>query len=104
MIGISRKLNAETHLLCFDEEVYSQTLLDAYEPRSVFAALTFRRDGGTSFVDLMARAEALSPSIIVVLTDGAGRFGKPPTSRVIWACPKPLQSPPPFGEVLDISR
>ncbi len=104
LVGIARKGGAETHVLFFDEEVYADVILDEYRPQSIFDQILFRLDGGTSFLQLMTRAEALSPSVIIVLTDGAGHFGQPPASRVIWASPKPMPTRPPFGEVLDLSQ
>ncbi|MEM9576235.1 MAG: VWA-like domain-containing protein [Pseudomonadota bacterium] len=103
VLAIARKTGAETHVLFFDEEVYADMTLEAYQPPSTLERIPLRRDGGTSFVQLMTEADALSPSVVIVLTDGAGPFGQPPASRVIWASPKPLPAPPPFGEVLNLS-
>lgn len=104
VIGITRKTGAETHILCFDEEVYAHQTLTDTDPHGLFQSLRFRRDGGTSFIDLMAQASRLQPSAIVVLTDTLGTFGPAPDTRVIWASPQPVHQPPPFGEVLDLSR
>lgn len=104
VIGITRKSGAETHILCFDDEVYAQRKLTGSDPRGIFQTLPFRRDGGTSFIDLMAQADRLEPSLVVVLTDTLGAFGTAPKARVIWASPRPVARVPPFGEVLDLTR
>lgn len=104
IIGITRKTGAGIHLLCFDEEVYAKQQIYAAGQRIAFDDILFRRDGGTSFVDLMDQAQLLSPSVIVVLTDVMGEFGPAPDTRVIWASPTLVPKPPPFGVVLELIR
>jgi predicted metal-dependent peptidase len=102
--GITRKTNAETHILCFDEEVYAHHETTPLTLPNVFEGLTFRRGGGTSFARVLRRADALSPSVIVMLTDGEGHFGQAPAERVIWASPRPLRTAPPFGDCVELVR
>lgn len=104
VIGISNKTGAETHLLCFDEDVFAQKELTSLNARSAFSDVPLRRDGGTSFIDVLSKADALSPSIIVVLTDLLGAFGKPPQAPVLWATPVQATVAPPFGRVLELTR
>ncbi|MEO0751916.1 MAG: VWA-like domain-containing protein [Pseudomonadota bacterium] len=102
--GIARRSGAQTHLLCFDETVYDHLVL---EPDACEAALTsveFRREGGTSFVDVLDKAKSIDPSIAVILTDLDGPCGAPPPFDVVWATPRPTWSEPPFGKVLSLAR
>jgi hypothetical protein len=62
-----------------------------------------RRAGGTSFVDVLARADALDPSAIVLLTDLDGPIGPAPRRPVIWACCRIPRTAPPFGQILDLT-
>jgi len=104
VIGITHKSNAETHILCFDEVVFAQRRVTGTNARSAFLGLPFRRDGGTSFIDVLSKAEALDPSIIVVLSDLIGAFGPRPSAPVLWATPVPPSVTPPFGTVLELVR
>ena len=52
---------------------------------------------------MIAEARALDPSVMVLLTDAAGPCGDAPETPVIWACPVPVRTPPPFGTVLDLT-
>jgi predicted metal-dependent peptidase len=104
VIGITRKSNAETHVLVFDDEVFAHRRIEPPNARQAFENLPFRRDGGTSFIDVLAKADALAPSLIVVMTDLAGSFGQQPSAPVLWATTAPPDTRPPFGEVLDLSR
>lgn len=102
--GIARRTGAETHVLCFDETVYAHHRLEPANIGSFFASLAFRQDGGTSFIDVIAQAEALSPAALVLLTDMNGAFGPPPSTRVIWASHASQTTPPPFGDCVEILR
>jgi len=62
-----------------------------------------RRGGGTSFVDLLAQAARVRPSIAVILTDLDGPFGPKPPFPVIWAIPQTDTPRPPFGKVLSMA-
>ncbi len=104
VIGITNKSDAETHLLCFDEDVFAQQKISALNARATFRNLPMRREGGTSFVDVLQKADALGPSLIVVLTDLMGAFGTPPKAPVLWATPHTASITPPFGEVLEMVR
>jgi predicted metal-dependent peptidase len=104
VIGITNRTNAETHLLCFDEDVFAHKRLSALNGRDAFAGLPLRRGGGTSFVDVLHKADALDPSMIVVLTDLMGAFGPKPKAPVLWATPVAAITAPPFGSVLELMR
>jgi len=102
--GIALRSGAETHLLCFDETVYNQTVLEPGQCESALTSVDFRREGGTSFADVMDEARRIDASIAVVLTDLDGSFGPPPPFDVVWATPNPIWSEPPFGKVLSLAR
>lgn len=102
VIAITLKSNAETHLLCFDEEVFIHRRIEMETARRAFEDLPLRQGGGTSFVDVLGRAGALDPSLIVVLTDLQGPFGAPPDAPVIWASAVPTPPQPPFGDVIEL--
>lgn len=104
IIGITNKTNAETHLLCFDEEVFAHRRVTGVNARSAFQGLPLRRDGGTSFIDVLSKADALNPSLIIVLTDMRGAFGPRPSAPVLWATPVPAVATPPFGGMLELVR
>ncbi|ABV93713.1 conserved hypothetical protein [Dinoroseobacter shibae DFL 12 = DSM 16493] len=102
---IGRRVLAEIHVLIFDETVQSAHKMRGTHWAATLAGWDFARDGGTSFVDVLERAAALTPSAVVVLTDLDGPMGAAPgRAPVIWACPKPPESPPPFGRVLVLDR
>lgn len=102
--GIARRSGAETHLLCFDETVYDHTVLKPGQCEAALTSADIRRDGGTSFRDVMDEAQKLDPSIVVILTDLEGPFGPPPRFDVVWATPRAFWSVPPFGKVLSLAR
>ncbi len=102
--GIARRSGAETHVLSFDETVYEARVLGPGAWEDAITGQTFRRGGGTSFIDVMARAAQLAPSITVILTDLDGAFGPAPPGRVVWATPQAFWHPPPFGTVLSLAR
>ncbi len=104
--GIGRRTGAEVHVLVFDETVRSQVRLQGGNWEREIAGVAFAREGGTSFVDVIAAAARLAPAAIVILTDLDGPFG-PPSGRipVIWAAPDDRARPaPPFGRVLSLAR
>ncbi|MFK7764957.1 MAG: VWA-like domain-containing protein [Roseobacter sp.] len=103
VIGIMKKSGAETHVLYFDEEVYAKRCIDPNTPAEAFRSEHVTRDGGTSFIDVLAQADALSPAVIVMLSDGIGTFGPAPEARVIWARPQPVSTRPAFGDVIDLT-
>lgn len=102
--GIARRTGAETHLLCFDETVYDHSILAPRQWESALASIDFRREGGTSFIDVMEEMRRIDPSIAVILTDLDGPFGPPPPFDVVWATPRHFWSDPPFGKVLSVAR
>lgn len=104
IVNITNKSNADTHILCFDEEVFAHRKVSGASARSAFQGLPLKRDGGTSFIDVLSKAEALDPSLIVVLTDLLGAFGARPTAPVLWATPIRPTVTPPFGRMLELVR
>lgn len=102
--GIARRSGAETHLLCFDETVYHHAVLKPGQCEHALTSADVRRDGGTSFRDVMDEARKIDPSIVVILTDLDGPFGPPPPFDVVWATPRASWSVPPFGKVLSLAR
>lgn len=102
--GIARRVRAQVHVLWFDEMVYAQTRLQGVSKERLLEALEARRDGGTSFVDVLARARALEPSVLVMLTDLDGPLGPPPDCPVIWVVSDVPERAPPFGTVLGLAR
>jgi len=102
--GIARRSGAETHLLCFDETVYDHAVLAPGQCECALTSEDFRREGGTSFTDVMDEARRVDPSIAVILTDLDGAFGPRPPFDVVWATPNPSWSTPPFGKVLCLAR
>ena len=102
--GIARRSGAQTHLLCFDETVYHHVVLKPGQCENALTSTELRRDGGTSFRDVIDEARKIDPSIAVILTDLDGPFGPPPRFDVVWATPRPTWSVPPFGKVLSLAR
>ena len=103
--AIGKKSGAEIHVLVFDTQVLSHTKMDGVDFESEVKKIEFARGGGTSFVEVVERAEALDPSIIVVLTDLYGPFGKQPGNiPVIWATAEDNAPEAPFGRVLKINE
>lgn len=99
--GIGRRTGAELHLLAFDTEVRLRRRLTPGAWRQELADLRPARGGGTAFAPAIAEAAALSPSVIVVLTDLDGPPGPAPSVPLVWAVPG--QAParrPPFGRVV----
>lgn len=104
VIGVARRTGAEVHLLCFDETIHHRAELRAGEDAEAIINAPIRRDGGTAYIDVMAEAAALNPSIIVIMTDLDGAFGPPLQAEVVWATPLTKWDEPPFGRVLSLAR
>lgn len=104
--GIARRTGAEVLILPFDENVESPVRLDPGHWTQTLAALETRQGGGTDFRPLIQVARALSPSILVILTDLDGEAGiAPPRLPVLWAIPDASLVPPvPFGQVITLAR
>ncbi|MEL6958855.1 MAG: VWA-like domain-containing protein [Pseudomonadota bacterium] len=96
-LSILRRTGAEAHLLGFDTEVHSAIRLRS---ASDLQSLDLKRGGGTDFGPVLAEAEALDPSLIIVLTD----LDAPTPSRIraplIWAVPTEPAKVPETGDVL----
>ncbi|MBN2907813.1 MAG: hypothetical protein JXJ18_13970 [Rhodobacteraceae bacterium] len=107
LAGIAKRTGAETHVLVFDQAVRSRHVMGGGVWEKRITDVLFSRDGGTSFIQVMEEALALSPSAIVILTDLQGPFGPPPPKGlpVVWAVPgDPPPGGAPFGRVLSLNR
>ncbi len=101
--GIARRHQAALHLLSFDEVIHHDMALDPATARATLAALDLPQGGGTDFRPVLARAAALAPSALVILSDMDGPCGETrPRFPVIWAAPQPDPPDPPFGKVLSL--
>lgn len=96
-ISMVRRTGAEAHLLGFDTEVHSRLRMTDI---NAFRGLEMRRGGGTDFEAVLAEAQALDPSIIVMLTDLDAPAPFVPTAPVLWAVPSRPSVSPGFGDVL----
>jgi hypothetical protein len=104
--GIARRGGAELWVIPFDEAARPPVRLDPAMWRAGLAALDLPRGGGTDFAPVIAQAVALSPSVLVILTDLGGEPGPAPRGvPVVWAVPDATGlSPPPFGRMLTLAR
>jgi predicted metal-dependent peptidase len=103
--AIARRTGAEVHALVFDEAVRHTVRLTGAAAEAEVLRLRMVRGGGTSYHDLFARAQALDPAALVVLTDLEAAL--PPRPRrlpVIWAVPRAPRVPPPWGRVVTLDR
>lgn len=100
-VSITRSRGAETHLVGFDTEIHHNAILADHND---LTALTFRRDGGTSFAPVMALANKLKPSLLLVLTDLDAPLGDAPAAPVIWGVPDAPGIAPAYGQVLVMTR
>ncbi|MEM8730362.1 MAG: VWA-like domain-containing protein [Pseudomonadota bacterium] len=96
-VSLARRSGAEAHLLGFDTEVHFQGMLDR---QLALARARMRRGGGTDFEPVLEEAQALAPSLIVILTDLDAPLPERPAAPVIWLVPEPPRVPPTYGEVL----
>lgn len=101
--AIGRKTGCEIHVIVFDTKVLSQKKLDSFDLEGEIRKIDFARGGGTSFVDVLEKAQGIDPSIIVILTDLYGPFGEDPGVPVIWASPEEQPPEPPFGTLLSLA-
>lgn len=99
--GIARRTGAETHLLAFDEVVFSQQLLGT-ESWNKLRAEVLRTGGGTTYDDLFAKAAKIRPSLAVILTDLDAPLPPQPGFDVLWAVPATPAALPAYGKVLVI--
>ncbi len=104
--GIGRRTGAEMHVLVFDYEVTARCVMRGADWERRILDVDFSRDGGTSFIPVMAEAASLDPAAIVILTDLDGPFGPGPgRTPVVWAVPgDPPAQRPPFGRILSLAR
>jgi predicted metal-dependent peptidase len=96
-VSIVRRTGAEAHLLGFDTEVHSRSRLLGAD---AIGRLAMRRGGGTDFEAVVAEAEILDPSMIVLLTDLDAPVRFVSSCPILWAVPSQPNSVPGFGDVL----
>lgn len=92
-----RRTGSEAYLLGFDTEVHSKTLLQRAD---AITSLTLRRGGGTDFDAVLTEAQALDPSMIVVLTDLDAPMKTVVTAPLLWAVPAQPSVRPRYGDIL----
>jgi len=103
--GIARRLQARVTLLIFDEDIQSEIPLDPANWRQTLATLDLPQGGGTDFRPVLAHANHLAASVLVVLSDLDGPAGdRAPNCPVIWASPDAQPHAMPFGHVLSLAR
>ncbi|MEO1640226.1 MAG: VWA-like domain-containing protein [Pseudomonadota bacterium] len=98
-LSIVRRTGVEAHLLGFDTEVHSRTVFRSADALTAVAP-AMRRDGGTDFDAVLAEAQALDPSHIIMLTDLDAPTQQVVAAPVLWAVPAQPIAPPGYGEVL----
>ncbi|MEL7252961.1 MAG: VWA-like domain-containing protein [Pseudomonadota bacterium] len=96
-LSITRRTGAEAHLLGFDTEVHSRA---AFLSQASLASLEIRTDGGTDYAPVLTEAQALDPSLIIMLTDLDAPIGARPSAPVLWTVPAAPAAQPLYGEVL----
>ncbi|MEM9426210.1 MAG: VWA-like domain-containing protein [Pseudomonadota bacterium] len=95
--SIVRRIGAEAYLLGFDTEVHSRSHITR---REAIGAIAMRQGGGTDFDTVLAEAEALDPSMIILLTDLDAPTPSAASAPVLWAVPLQPNAAPRFGDVL----
>jgi len=101
--GIGRRVGGAIHLMIFDEAVRSAEELRGTDWVRAMAKQRFAQGGGTDYADLFARAGALAPSALIVLTDLGAPMPEPPRFPVIWACPPGTRHTPSFGATVPLA-
>lgn len=103
--AIARRTRAELYLIPFDDRPAPAIKLDPATAQAQLRALDTPRGGGTAFAPVFAAASALTPSILVVLTDLEAPLPPRPRFPVIWATPDARHAPKArWGTLLDLSR
>ncbi|EBA02584.1 hypothetical protein RB2150_10259 [Rhodobacterales bacterium HTCC2150] len=103
--SIGKKTSAEIHVIVFNDGIISEQKLDGVDFEAEIRKVKLGQLGGTSFVEVIDRAVELNASIILVLTDLYGPFGKAPRNTpVIWATPKYSAKEAPFGRILKLDE
>jgi predicted metal-dependent peptidase len=101
--AIGRRTGAVVHVIVFDTEVRSHTVLRGMAWEAEIRGVAMGRGGGTDFRPALAAAAGLGPSAIVVLTDLEGPVGPaPPRVPVVWAVPGGAPVPP-FGRLISLT-
>lgn len=96
-ISAVRRLGAEAHLLGFDTEVH--TRVPVSNPARI-SALAMREGGGTDFAPVLAEAEALSPSLTILLTDLDAPVPRAIATPLLWCVAAAPSTLPQIGDVL----
>lgn len=102
IIGITRRLRAELHLMVFDDAIRHRARIDPTETHPTLPDMP--RDGGTSFAPVLAEARGMQAAALVILTDLEGDPGPAPKGlNVIWAVPNAGAQTAPYGRLLNLS-
>lgn len=103
--AIARRTRAELHLIPFDDTPAPAIRLNPATATAQLKTLQAPRGGGTAFAPAFRAAAALTPSILIVLTDLEAPLPERPRFPVIWAVPDARHAPrAPWGTTLDLSR
>ncbi|MDP5360539.1 MAG: VWA-like domain-containing protein [Paracoccaceae bacterium] len=103
VLGITRRMRAELHLLVFDDGIRYRARIEPSQTQISLPDLP--RGGGTAFVPVVQEARDLGAAALVILTDLEGDPGPPPRGlRVIWAVPDAGALTAPFGQLIDLSH
>ncbi|MDP5358913.1 MAG: VWA-like domain-containing protein [Paracoccaceae bacterium] len=103
VLGITRRMRAELHLLVFDDGIRYRARIEPSQTQVSLPDLP--RGGGTAFVPVVQEARDLGAAALVILTDLEGDPGPPPRGlRVIWAVPDAGALTAPFGQLIDLSH
>lgn len=101
--GVSRRSNAEVHLLAFDEVVHDARRMDMGGWRELHDK-PLRTGGGTDYGPVFMQAAGLYPSVLVMLTDLDAELGAAPSFPVIWVVPRRSHTDVPFGRILRLDN
>jgi predicted metal-dependent peptidase len=100
--GLARRTRAQLHLMVFDDQIRHRARIDPTSGRVPLPDLP--RGGGTAFLPVIAEAQQLGATALVILTDLEGEAGPAPRGlSVIWALPETGGITPPFGRLIDLS-
>jgi hypothetical protein len=102
--SLGRRTGAEIHLFIFDTIVLSHIKMEGTDYDAEIRKVELAQGGGTCFKDVMEKAAAINPSLILMLTDLEGPFGPNPNIPVLWAIPQEApRVKPPFGQVMSLA-
>ncbi|MEL7182758.1 MAG: VWA-like domain-containing protein [Pseudomonadota bacterium] len=102
VLGLTRRLRAEVHLLVFDDAIRHHERLQTFGTAPKVPDMP--RGGGTRYAPVFDAVRQLDAVALVVLTDlEADLPQRPKGARVIWAVPTAHGLSVPYGHLLDLS-